>query len=123
MFNKSADLASRAIEAKPKPLSLRVKTLTVDSGKEFSDHQAIDQTLGNPSYFADPYCSWSRCSSEHFNGFLRQSIPKWRRLETVSDESVTMMENRSNDRPRNRVVFKTPQKVFHHTLDRVAPRT
>lgn len=33
--NKSADLASRAIEAKPKPLSLRVKTLTVDSGKDF----------------------------------------------------------------------------------------
>jgi IS30 family transposase len=36
--NKSADLEGRAIEAKLKPLNSRVKTLTVDNGKEFADH-------------------------------------------------------------------------------------
>lgn len=40
--NKSADLFGRAIEAKLKPLNSRVKTLTVDNGKEFADHQAIN---------------------------------------------------------------------------------
>jgi IS30 family transposase len=44
--NKTADLVGRAIEAKLKPLNSRVKTLTVDNGKEFADHQAIDQSLG-----------------------------------------------------------------------------
>jgi IS30 family transposase len=55
--NKSADLVGRAIEAKLKPLNSRVKTLTVDNGKEFADHQAIDQALGIQTYFADPYSS------------------------------------------------------------------
>ena len=36
--NKSADLVGRAIEAKIKPLNSRVRTLTVDNGKEFADH-------------------------------------------------------------------------------------
>ena len=46
VLNKSADLVGRAIEAKLKPLNPRVKTLTVDNGKEFTDHQAIEQALG-----------------------------------------------------------------------------
>jgi IS30 family transposase len=56
--NKSADLVGRAIEARLLPLNARVKTLTVDNGKEFANHQAKDQSLGIQSYFADPYCSW-----------------------------------------------------------------
>ncbi len=52
--NKSADLVGGVIEAKLKILSSRVKTLTVDNGKEFAEHQDIDQTLDIQSYFADP---------------------------------------------------------------------
>jgi IS30 family transposase len=76
-----------------------VKTLTVDNGKEFADHQAIDQALGIQTYFADPYCSWQRGSNENFNGLLRQYIPK------------------------KRLGFKTPYEVFHASLNRVAVRT
>lgn len=36
--NKSADLVDRAIEAWLLPLNARVKTFTVDNGKEFADH-------------------------------------------------------------------------------------
>lgn len=43
--NKSADLVGRAIERKLKPLGSRVKTLTVDNGKEFADHQ-VDRIQG-----------------------------------------------------------------------------
>ncbi|WP_089957958.1 IS30 family transposase [Limnohabitans sp. 2KL-3] len=69
--NKSAHLVGRPIEAKLKPLFSRVKTLTVDNGMDFADHQAIDQRLGIQTYFADPYCSWERGSNENFNGLLR----------------------------------------------------
>jgi IS30 family transposase len=82
--NKTADLVGRAIEAKLMPLNSRVKTLTVDNGKEFADHQAIDKSLGIQTYFADPYCSWQRGSSENFNGLLRQYIPKKRRMVDVN---------------------------------------
>ena len=74
--HKTADLVGRAIEDKLKPLNARVNTLTVDNGKEFANHQAIDQALGIQTYFADPYCSWQRGSNENFNGLLRQYIPR-----------------------------------------------
>ena len=121
--NKTTDLVRRAIEIKLKPLCSRVKTLTVDNGKEFADHQAVDQALGIQTFFADPYCSWQRGSNENFNGLLRQYIPKKRRMETVSEEELTMIENRPNHRPRKRLGFKTPHEVFYASLNRVAPRT
>lgn len=121
--NKTTDLVRRAIEIKLKPLCSRVKTLTVDNGKEFADHQAVDQALGIQTFFADPYCSWQRGSNENFNGLLRQYIPKKRRMETVTDEELAMIQNRLNHRPRKRLGFKTPHEVFHASLNRVAPRT
>lgn len=120
--HKTADLVGRAIEDKLKPLRARVKTLTVDNGKEFAHHLATDQALGIQTYFADPYCSWQRGSNENFNGLLRQYIPKKRRMETVTDEELTMIQNRINHRPRKRLGFKTPYEVFHASLNRVAPR-
>lgn len=121
--NKSAELVSQAIEDNLKPLAVRVKTLTVDNGKEFAYHQKVDEALGIQTYFADPYCSWQRGSNENYNGLLRQYIPKKRRLETVTQEELAMIENRLNHRPRKRLGFKTPHEVFHASLNRVASRT
>ncbi|MFM2112328.1 MAG: hypothetical protein RLZZ271_988 [Pseudomonadota bacterium] len=120
--HKSADLVSQAIEDKLKPLAARVKTLTVDNGKEFAYHQMVDQTLGIQTYFADPYSSWQRGSNENFNGLLRQYIPKKRRMDTVSDEELAMIQNRLNHRPRKRLGFKTPHEVFYASFKRVALR-
>lgn len=122
VVNKTADLVSQAIENKLHPLAPRVKTLTVDNGKEFANHIKVDQALGIQTYFADPYCSWQRGSNENFNGLLRQYIPKKRRMETVTDEELTMIQNRLNHRPRKRLGFKTPHEVFHASLNRVALR-
>lgn len=90
MPNKSADLVGRFIEAKLKPLSSRVKTLIVGNGKEFADHQAIDQTFDAQTYFGDPYCSWQCDSNKNFNVLLHQFIPKKRRTEIVTGEELIM---------------------------------
>ncbi len=75
------------------------------------------------SYFADPFASWQRGSNENYNGLLRQYIPKKRRLSTVTDEELKMIEDRLNHRPRKRLGFKTQHQVFHESLNRVALRT
>jgi len=121
--NKTAELVSQAIEDALKPVSARVKTLTVDNGKEFAYHQKVDAVLNIQTFFADPYCSWQRGSNENFNGLLRQYIPKKRRMQTVTDEELAMIENRLNHRPRKRLGFKTPREVFHASLNRVALRS
>ena len=115
--NKSAGLVGRVIAEKLKLFGSRVKTLTVDNGKEFADHQSIHQALGIQTYFADPYCSWQRGSNENFNGLLRQYIPKKRRMEAVTDAELSKIENRLNHRPRKRQGFKTPHEVFHASLN------
>ena len=43
-------------------------------------------------------------------------------METVTDEVLTMIENKLNHRPRMRLGFKTPHEVFHASLNRVPLR-
>lgn len=59
------------------------------------------------AYFADPCRSLQRGSNTNLNGLLRQYIPKKRRMKTVTDEELTVIENRLNHRPRKRMGFKT----------------
>ena len=70
--NKTSDLVSAAIINKLSPMAPLVKTLTFDNGKEFAEHQRIDNALTSTTYFADPFASWQRGSNENFNGLLRQ---------------------------------------------------
>ena len=121
--NNSSDLVGRAIEARLLPLISRGKTLTVDNAREFAYHQAIDLSIGILTYFADPYCIWQRGSNENYNGLVDQYIAKKRRMESVTDEELTMIENRLNHQPRKRLGFKTPHEVFHASLNHVAVRT
>jgi len=116
---KRADLVAQAIEQRLKPYVSLAKILTLDNGKEFSQHQQIDQALDIQTYFADHYSSWQRGGNENFNGLLRQYVPKKRVLSTVSQEELTMIENRLNHRPLKRLGFKTPYEVFHASLKRV----
>ena len=52
-----------------------VKSITVDNGSEFAHHHRLADTIGVPTYFADPYCAYQRRSNAHFNGRLRRYIP------------------------------------------------
>ena len=120
---KTSEQVSAAVIDRLLPVADRVKTITFDNGKEFAGHKLIDQCLGSTAYFADPFASWQRGSNENFNGLLRQYIPKKRRLSTVTDQELKMIEELLNHRPRKRLGFKTPHQVFHESLNRVALRT
>jgi IS30 family transposase len=120
---KTSEQVSAAVIDRLLPVAGRVKTITFDNGKEFAGHKLIDQSLGSTAYFADPFASWQRGSNENFNGLLRQYIPKKRRLSTVTDQELKMIEELLNHRPRKRLGFKTPNQVFHESLNRVALRT
>ena len=121
--HKTSELVSSAVIKKLEPIRDRVKTITFDNGKEFAEHARIDEALGSKTYFADPFSSWQRGSNENFNRLLRQYIPKKRPLSTVTDEELKMIERRLNNRPRKRLGFKTPNQVFHESLNRVALHT
>jgi transposase, IS30 family len=93
------------------PTSKR-KTLTLDNGKEFAEHERVAHKLDVNIYFAQPYCSWQRGTNENTNGLLRQFVPKSTDLRQISHQELKRYNELLNDRPRKRLGFRTPREVF-----------
>jgi transposase, IS30 family len=81
-FTNGAARAFRLIPSK------RLKTITVDNGKEFAAHKELSRVLGAIVYFAHPYHSWERGLNEHTNGLFRQYLPKNRSLLDLSSSEL-----------------------------------
>jgi transposase, IS30 family len=95
--------------------SLR-RSVTFDNGKEFMEHRKLTRRLELPVYFADPYRSWQRGTSENTNGLLRQFFPKRTDFTRVGHREVARVEQLLNERPRRRHDYRTPVEVLAHRL-------
>jgi IS30 family transposase len=94
------------------PCADQVHTITVDNGKEFSDHRDIAVVLETAIYFAHPYCSWERGLNENTNGLIRQYFPKKYDFAKITHDDVQRAAARLNNRPRKTLGFRTPNEVF-----------
>jgi len=97
---KTLQLVRSAIIKGLKPISDKVKTITFDNGREFSDHAKIDEALDSVSYFADRFSNWQRGLNENLNGLVRQYIPKTRPLSTVTHDKLATIQDRLNNRSK-----------------------
>jgi IS30 family transposase len=93
------------------PPELR-ETITFDNGKEFSEHEALARHLGIDVYFAHPYASWERGTSENTNRLLRQYYPKGTDFAEVSHYDLAATVESINERPRKCLNYQTPSEVF-----------
>lgn len=114
--DRTASSAYQAMVQLLQPIVHKVKTITTDNGGEFAWHEKLDATLGCMSYFCTPYSSCQRGTNENTNGLVRQYVPKQRELETVDQQELQMIEDKLNHRPRKRLGFKTPHRVFVQSL-------
>lgn len=94
------------------PCADQVHTITVDNGKEFTEHQEIASVLQTQIYFAHPYSSWERGLNENTNGLIRQYFPKKLDFSKITDAEVQNVAARLNNRPRKTLGFRTPNEVF-----------
>ena len=88
------------------------KTLTLDNGKEFAEHERLAARTALEIYFADPYCPWQRGTNENTNGLIRQYHPKGAALADIPDRRFTKTQDFLNHRPRKRLHYKTPYEVL-----------
>lgn len=88
------------------------KTFTLDNGPEFSDWERLEKKSGATVYFAYPYHFWERGTNENTNGLLRQYFPRSLDFNLITPEELATVVHRLNDRPRKRLGFKTPRRVF-----------
>lgn len=104
---------SRAIGRLAQQLPGRLRhTLTLDNGKEFASHRTIARRTGLAIYFARPYHAWERGRNEHFNGLVRQYFPKGTDFTRVGAVEVQHVLDQLNDRPRQRLGYRTPREVL-----------
>jgi IS30 family transposase len=107
---KTADLTREAICQQLN--NLPVHTLTSDNGREFAEFALIEKQLNTEFYFANPYHSWERGTNENTNGLIRQYFPKQTDFATISNETVSQVVEKLNNRPRKTLGYKTPNELF-----------
>ena len=99
-----------------------VKTMTLDNGKEFSDHKEVTANIHAPMYFADPYSSWQRGLNENTNGLLRQYFPKGMDLRNIDPKQLEDAVNKLNNRPRKTLGWKTPNEMMYKKITSLTRR-
>ena len=109
---RTSALVGQAMVDLLRPHKARCKTITLDNGKEFADHEFIAKGLQAKVYFAHPYCSWERGLNENHNGLLRQYFPKDMSLAGVQQSQVDAAVYALNHRPRKCLGWRTPHEVF-----------
>lgn len=108
----TAEMTAKAIISALGPLASLTKTLTLDNGTEFTDHEKVAEELGCKIYFARPYHSWERGTNENANGLIRQYFPKGTDFSMITDEEIHHVENQLNTRPRKRLGFRAPIELL-----------
>ena len=88
-------------------------TLTSDNGKEFVNHELVAEALKIDYYFAHPFSAWERGTNENANGLIRQYFPKHSAFNIITQDHVTTVMDKLNNRPRKCLGFRTPHEVYH----------
>jgi IS30 family transposase len=109
---RTADAVSRTMTKLLKPYQSRVHTITSDNGKEFAGHEKVARALRVDFYFAHPYASWERGTNENTNGLIRQYFPKGMDFTSITQQEISHVMKRLNNRPRKRLGYLTPAQVF-----------
>lgn len=89
-----------------------LRTLTFDNGKEFAAFKQLEQALGLKVYFAKPYHSWERGTSENRNGIVRKVLPKGRSFDDILDAELKRIDYMLNDRPMKCLNWRIPREAF-----------
>ena len=110
--DKSAKTVTVATIELLTPYKESVLTITADNGKEFAYHEEVCEALKCGYYFADPYCSWQRGLNENTNGLLRQYWPKGTDLKQVTQQEVSNVLLKLNNRPRKKLKYGIPAKLM-----------
>jgi len=88
-----------------------IRTITADNGSEFHDYARVERLTGTTFYFAKPYHSWERGTSENTNGLIRQYLPKRVSMERVTQWDCNAIARQLNSRPRKALNYRTPMEA------------
>lgn len=85
----------------------KVRSITYDNGIENRDHR----TLGVPTFFCDPYCSWQKGGDENGNKLLRRFFPKGTDFNKITQKTIDAKVLLINKKPRRSLGFRSALEV------------
>jgi IS30 family transposase len=94
--NKTTAAVIASINKRMLPIAELVITVTLDNGKEFSQHKTMSDTLDANVYFAKPYHSWERGLNENTNGLVRQYFPKRIPFDSITEYDLQRVAKKIN---------------------------
>ena len=109
---RTAEQASAAMARAIIGLKGVIKTITLDNGTEFHGYKSVEKQFGVEFFFATPYHSWERGANENTNGLIRQYLPKGMCMKNLTQAECNRIANELNNRPRERLGFRTPAEVL-----------
>ena len=96
---------------------LKFKTITVDNGSEFLNHEGIERSSLNLKnrtavYYAHAYSSWERGSNENANKLIRRFIPKGSDIGKYTNEMIERIQHWINNYPRKIFNYKSTNGIL-----------
>jgi transposase, IS30 family len=114
--NKQASTTKKALIELMKCISGNArKTLTLDNGGEFAEHEGYKE-IGLNAYFCDPYSSWQKGGVENSNGRLRVVLPRSTDIKNIGLDKFNKIIDNYNSTPRKSLGWMTPEQVFEQNL-------
>ena len=99
----------------------RKHSITYDNGSEFNGHEMIEKDTTMIIFFAHPYHSWERGTSENTNGLIRRYLPKGTTFANLKQETLDKIVYKINHRPRKRLNYcghyKQQKIEYYHLID------
>ena len=111
---RTVEAANRRAIRMIKNAARATRTVTADNGTEFHGYKTIEAATGSRFYFAAPYHSWERGTSENTNGLIRQYLPKRQSMARVTQRHCFRIAQTLNNRPRKRLGFRTPKECYEN---------
>lgn len=87
-------------------------SITTDNDLLFQHHERLEQLLGVPIYFCDPYASWQKGTIENYNKHVRKYIPKSADVSQYGREYIKFVEERLNSRFMSVLAYQTPEECL-----------
>jgi transposase, IS30 family len=104
--SKHAETITKTIQTLEKKLPM--KTLTLDNGTEFSNHQ----NFSTDTYFCHPGSPWEKGSIEHLNKMVRSVLDYRKPIEKITQDELDAVVNHLNNVPRKILGFLSPAQAF-----------
>lgn len=95
------------------------KSVTSDNGSEFVD---LGRYLPKSTkvYYAHPYSSYERGTSEKQNSLVRRFFPKGKSFDNITDEQIAFVEHWINNLPRKIFNYHCSDFIFYNVLFDIA---